>query len=98
VSAGEDERTCLFPFDDIKVATKRLSGGKIPLSKVPVAKGEFVALVVFFTVLLKGMKIDYRGQVVRLVRNLEELSASILEIGSDSLSFEGIDKAGSNSL
>jgi hypothetical protein len=36
------ERTCLLPFDGIKVAAKRLSDGKVPLSKARVAKREFL--------------------------------------------------------
>jgi hypothetical protein len=48
-----------------------------------VAKREFLALVVFFAVLLKGMKINFKGGATSLAGNLEELLASILEIRSD---------------
>ena len=92
------EGTCLLPFDGIKVAAKRLSDGKVPLSKVRVAKREFLALVGFFAVLLKCMKIDFRGEAASLARNLEELSASIMETGSNSLSFDVIEKLGSDSF
>jgi hypothetical protein len=78
-----NEGTYHLPFDDIKVAAKRLSNGKVPLSKVRVAKREFLALVVFFAVLLKGMKINFKGEATSLAGNLEELLASILEIRSD---------------
>jgi hypothetical protein len=44
------------------------------------------------------MKIDFRGEAASLARNLEELSASIMETGSDSLSFDVIEKLGSDSF
>jgi hypothetical protein len=61
-----------------------------------VAKRKFVALVRFSVVLLKGMKMDFKEEATSLAGNLKDLSASILEIGSDSLSFEDIEKAGSD--
>jgi hypothetical protein len=66
--------------------------------RVCVAKGEFVALLRFFVLLLKGMKVDFKGETATLARNLEELSASKMKTESDSLSFEDIEKAATNSF